>query len=334
MENNKVKKLWEELGKSDSEFTIGYEDFVRAMEDSNTRKTVYKNMREIDPEFTVTDEEADNYWGFQSSKTNPQFENSLLQTDTTQRSDATYVANLPESAYANIEDVMSKTPVSMRQEKYTGVSDDDLGAAYQDMLAKAEQKKKDVIAEQEKEYRNYMKENKFASAFSDARANPAYVLKDSDISNYVDNKEEFESLKKEIGVRQFESGFEHATNSTVTAESLVRNAQEKKNLTAEDERNLRKAEYLNTKSRELLDAGSKYGDESGIHNWAEGLSNDLFDRDIIAGVGLVRDIKIGNLVKKLNNGEQLSESENALLVASLNLEDVRYTRSFDLATDK
>ena len=113
---------------------------------------------------------------------------------------------------------------------------------------------------------------------------------------------------------------------------LLNLLKQKKNLTAEDERNLRKAEYLNNKSRELLDAGSKYGDESGIHNWVEGLSNDLFDRDIIAGVGLVRDIKIGNLVKKLNDGEQLSESENALLVASLNLEDVRYARSFDLAT--
>jgi curved DNA-binding protein CbpA len=292
MNDDALKVIWSDNAQTDSSFTATYEEFKSAMNQSQDfRNAVYDGIRERDNKATATNQEWDKYLGF-NSITNT---NAVVETEkptvTTQKS-------------------------TLRNEAYSTLSDDDLQGKYNDMLKKAEQRKKEAIEKAKNEQIALAKEKPLLHAISqigqstakspDLAKTPIELMEQQDVSWFLDenDKNEYNLLRNEIGVRGYESGYEGIKKSTEEEENRVKNIRSNAELngtklTARDKSMLRKAEEINRDARELVEAGSKFGNESGIENWADALGNTLIDRDMVIGVGLIRDMKVDNMVEKV-----------------------------------
>ena len=74
MNEDKLQRLWDNTKKLNKNFNMDYDSFKSSMEDKENRSKFYKNLRKLNPDFTYTDDEADNVLGYYSNpsvKANP-----------------------------------------------------------------------------------------------------------------------------------------------------------------------------------------------------------------------------------------------------------------------
>ena len=318
MNEKYLDKIYSDLVNSDKSFTASFDDFKTAMGNQQFRGKVYDGIRAKDPNAKATNEQWDALLGFQT-----QFDK--VATEAT-----------------------NKAVSALRNEKYASLSDDEINEKWNSMLSKGEQNKKANIEKLKKEDKQFAKQKPFLHAISmagmqsgpagDRMPTPTEALEEKHASTFLDpsDLEEFKALDKERGVRIYGSGNKDMKTSTIAASNEVKDIRDRANrdnkkLSARERIDLNMAERINDMSQELIEAPSKFGEESGVANWGKGLSDTLFDRDIISVVGMVRDWEVSNVVKKLNDGETLTDAENALIMAVANFDEVQASRSSDLS---
>lgn len=318
MNENALNTFYNNIVKSDTTFSADYDTFKNGMQDTNVRKELYKRLRESNTNFPANDYDVDVVLGFQT-----QFDKV-----------ATKATN--------------KAVSNLRNEKYASLSDDEIYEKWNSLLSKGEQNKTANIEKLKKEDEQFAKQKPFLHAISmagmqsgpagDRISTPIEALEGKHASAFLDpsDLEEFKALDKERGVRIYESGNKDVKTSTIAASNEVKDIRdranrENKKLSARERIDLNMAERINDMSQKLIEAPSKFGEESGVANWGKGLSDTLFDRDIISVVGMVRDWEVSNVVKKLNDGETLTEAENAMILAVANFDEVQASRSSDLS---
>lgn len=319
MNENALNTFYNNIVKSDTTFSADYDTFKNGMQDANVRKELYKRLRESNSNFPSNDYDVDAVLGFQTK-----FDNAASKAT-------------------------NKAVSELRNDKYASLTDDELDNQWNNMLSKGEQKKSERIASAKNEMERFEREHPFLNAIGKIQdqgvsklpsqsITPIEAIESQHASQFLDESdlEEFKALDKERGVRGHESGHAGIRETTMNAQNIVEDIRDKasrddKPLSGWDKVDLNMAERINTKAQELVDAPSKYGEEAGVSNWWQGLSDTLFDRDIISVVGMVRDMNVSHVVQKLNDGKELSDSENALIVAVANFDEVQERRSSDLS---
>ncbi len=105
------------------------------------------------------------------------------------------------------------------------------------------------------------------------------------------------------------------------------------NLSSDERALLAEVDDLNNKTKKLVEAPSRYGKESGIANWAQGLADTFNDSDLYTlGIEeIVRSGRLASVANKLNEGKELSNAEWLALQAYLNYADVQQARQEDLS---
>lgn len=205
------------------------------------------------------------------------------------------------------------------------------------ILDAAERKKQQRIREQEQ----WEQEHPFLAALSGMShggSMPAPSAKEALMETPTDmftgkQQGQLRAIEDELGQRAGELYIPQAKESIKQSEEFVAKVRSNnKDLSARQKANLGSAEYLLTKANEIANAGSKFDDSKAMANWWEGLKNDLFDRDIVAGWGLKRDVRVNDIVEKVNQGEELTDDESALLNAYFTLATATEARQFDLST--
>lgn len=205
------------------------------------------------------------------------------------------------------------------------------------ILDAAERKKQQRIQKQEQ----WEQEHPFMAALSGmshGSAMPAPSAKEALMETPTDmftgkQQGQLRAIEDELGQRAGELYIPQAKESIKQSEEFVAKVRaNNKDLSARQKANLGSADYLLTKANEIANAGSKFDDSKAMANWLEGLKNDLFDRDIVAGWGLQRDIRVNDIVEKVNQGEELTDDEAALLNAYFTLATATEARQFDLST--
>ena len=317
--NEKVlNAIYSNLSKADTTFTATYDQFKTLMNDSNVRNAVYDNIRKMDSSATGTNQQFDELLGYSTK----------------------FEAEADKAADAGV--------ANLRNKKYEALSDDEVYEQWNSILAKGEQNKAAKISKTKKEQEQFAAQKPLLNAISQMQdinqsgikpTTPIESLQAQHASLFLDpsDLEEYKSLDKERGVRIHMSGNQDAKTNTVNSSNIVKDirdraARDNKKLSASERIDLNMAERINDMSQELIEAPSKFGEESGVSNWWQGMTDTLFDRDIISVVGMVRDWEVSSVVKKLNDGEELTESENALIVAVANFDEVQKSRSSDLST--
>ena len=117
MNDDALKVIWSDNAQTDSSFTATYEEFKSAMNQSQDfRNAVYDGIRERDNEATATNQEWDEYLGF----------NSITNTNAVEETE---------------KPAVTTTKSTLRNEAYSTLSDKDLQGKYSEMRSKAEQKK-------------------------------------------------------------------------------------------------------------------------------------------------------------------------------------------------
>ena len=318
MNENALNTFYSNIINNDSTFAADYDTFKSGMENPAVRKEVYKKIRQSNPNFPVNDEEIDATLGYQTK-----FDN--VATDAT-----------------------NKAVSALRNEKYASLSDEEIYDKWNKMLSKGEQNKTANIEKLKKEEEQFAKQKPFLHALSnvamqsgpagDRMPTPIEAIEEKHASTFLDpsDLEEFKALDKERGVRIYESGNPDVKTSTIASVNYIKDIRDRANrdnkkLSARERVDLNMAERINDMSQELIEAPSKFGEESGVVNWGTGLSDKLFDRDIISVIGMVRDWEVSHVVKKLNNEENLTEAENAMIMAVANFDEVQLSRSSDLS---
>ena len=205
------------------------------------------------------------------------------------------------------------------------------------ILDAAERKKQQRIREQEQ----WEQEHPFFAALSGMShggAMPAPSAKEALMETPTDmftgkQQGQLRAIEDELGQRAGELYIPQAKEAIKQSEEFVAKVRaNNKDLSVRQKANLGSAEYLLTKANEIANAGSKFDDSKAMANWWEGLKNDLFDRDISAVWGVQRDIRVNDIVEKVNNGEELTDDEAALLNAYFTLATATEARQFDLST--
>lgn len=204
------------------------------------------------------------------------------------------------------------------------------------IMSEAERKKQQRIREQEQ----WEKEHPFFAALSGishagAMQTPSMKEKLEGTPTKMfagKQQEQLREIEDELGRRAGDLYIPQAKETIKQSEDFVAQVRANdKKLSAGQKVNLNRAEYLLTKANEIANAGGRFDDSKAMANWWEGLKNDL-DRDIIAGVGLARDVEINSIVEKVNNGKELTDDEAALLNAYFTLATATDARQFDLST--
>lgn len=261
--------------------------------------------------------------------TNPRVEDYPAPTNETE-----YEANMLNQNWGENDFLAARKGVSARPlEKY---SEEALRLRRQQILDEAERKKQQAVSE----HAQWEKEHPFLAALSGVSRGGAMPVPDmkekieeTPVKMYTGaQQEQLQAVEDELGRRARGGVIPQAQESTKQSEALTALVRQEKDLSTHQRANLGAAEYLNTKANEILNAGSKFDDSDAMANWWEGLKNDLFDRDISGVMGFQREARIGGIVTKLNNDEELTADEQVLLNAYFNLAMATEARQFDLST--
>lgn len=325
---------------------VSEERFTQMMGNAQERKAYFDYVRQNHNAFYGDNYErfsaaADKMLGLSTPKqtersqagsvgTNPRVEDYPAPTNETE-----YEANMLNQNWGENDFLAARKGVSARPlEKY---SDEALRLRREQILGNAERKKQQSISEQE----NWEKTHPFLAALSGvshAGAMPIQSQKEKmqetpDAMYTGEHNAQLQAIEDELGRRAKDTVIPQAIESTRQSEEWTAKVRENsRDMSLHQRNNIGAAEYLNTKANEILNAGSKFDDSNAIANWAEGLKNDLFDRDISGIMSAQRAGRINNIVTKLNSGEELTEDEAVLLNAYINLAAATEARQFDLST--
>ena len=325
---------------------VSEERFTQMMGNAQERKAYFDYVRQNHNAFYGDNYErfsaaADKMLGLSTPKqtersqagsvgTNPRVEDYPAPTNETE-----YEANMLNQNWGENDFLAARKGVSAQPlEKY---SDEALRLRREQILGNAERKKQQSISEQE----NWEKTHPFLAALSGvshAGAMPIQSQKEKmqetpDAMYTGEHNAQLQAIEDELGRRAKDTVIPQAIESTLQSEEWTAKVRENsRDMSLHQRNNIGAAEYLNTKANEILNAGSKFDDSNAIANWAEGLKNDLFDRDISGIMSAQRAGRINNIVTKLNSGEELTEDEAVLLNAYINLAAATEARQFDLST--
>lgn len=147
--------------------------------------------------------------------------------------------------------------------------------------------------------------------------------------------EELAAIRNELGRRAASAGFGEQIAAVQQGKERIAAMRSHYNdgtaKNAKDDVNLASADYMLTKASEILNAPSRFDQTNGFANFFKGAGNDLFDRQFFATIDLQRNIRLANIVKKLNGGTELSPTEQEMLDAYVTLSEAQQARANDLS---
>ena len=320
MNEQNMQRLYTSLKDLDSNFTRTFQEFSADMQDEGKRRRLHASLSQIDGNFTRTYEEFSADMGLSVGAQ----ENLAEARETAQQASA---------VAPKVEDVLRPDDYEGDGSFY-GLSDDELGQQIASLNSAREAKraqKRDEIQQSKKGFFT-----RLGDAMYEAHSGVSSVTRDEAIINSIkldpQDEERYNRLVQEQVWRQRQEGSEYEQ----LGRALV-NAKEQLDIIRErDGKSLDTggAEAYLDKALDLYQAPSKFGNGSGIKNWAAGLGDQLADYDTwtVGVTEMARAINLNALVNKLNDGEDLTDSEEAELEAFLLYGMVQDARQNDLST--
>ena len=325
MNEQNMRRLYESLGQLDTNFTRTFDEFSQDMQNEDKRRRLHTSLSKIDSNFTRTYEEFSQDMGLSIGVTGGQNQEAREESQQSKK------------VAPKVEDILRPEDYE-GQDSFYGLSDDDLRSQI-DALNTAREAKKEEMRKQIQE-----KQNSFWGRLGDALtglANPNIVgyknaaNEDAMVeATRLSPKEEerYNRLIQEQIWRQRQEGSEYEQ----LGQSLL-NATERLNAIREREgKSLETggADAYLDKALKLYKAPSKFGNNNGVKNWAVGLRDQLADYDTwtVGITEMARSINLNAIVNKMNNEEELTESEKVELEAFLLYGMVQDARQYDLST--
>ncbi len=214
---------------------------------------------------------------------------------------------------------------------FSNMSYEELQAKKDEMVRVAEEKRRQEVekAKQWEEEHPFLNALTATRGLGAAKGTKATVVQQADVSMFMDDHEEWDAVKEEWGKRQYEVNYNNIGQDVAGMQKYV-SAIPRENKRFAEKKDLDKAEYILHQAELLASAPSKHDvSRLGIQNFGKGFA-DNFNRDLIPAVELIRDVNINKAVKKMNNQEELTEGETALILAYITYSDVQQARSYDL----
>ena len=325
MNEQNMRRLYESLGQLDTNFTRTFDEFSQDMQNEDKRRRLHASLSKIDSNFTRTYEEFSQDMGLSIGVTGGQNQEAREESQQSKK------------VAPKVEDILRPEDYE-GQDSFYGLSDDDLRSQI-DALNTAREAKKEEMRKQIQE-----KQNSFWGRLGDALtglANPNIVgyknaaNEDAMVeATRLSPKEEerYNRLIQEQIWRQRQEGSEYEQ----LGQSLL-NATERLNAIREREgKSLETggADAYLDKALKLYKAPSKFGNNNGVKNWAVGLRDQVADYDTwtVGITEMARSINLNAIVNKMNNEEELTESEKVELEAFLLYGMVQDARQHDLST--
>ena len=325
MNEQNMHRLHESLGQLDSNFTRTYDEFVQDMQDDGKRRRLHASLGNLDSNFTRTYEEFSQDMGL--SVSSPQ----------DQLGEARETAQHAKNNALQVEDVTRPEDYDGDGSFY-GLSDDDLRSQIDALNAAREAKKEETRKEIRASKKSFW--TRLSDALIDSNPNDIGGYTNSSVRDQAlvdmtkltpEEEERYNRLVQEQTWRQRQAGseYEQLGQSLLEAKDRLATARER------DGRSLDTggADAYLDKAISLYQAPSKFGNSSGVKNWAVGLGDQLADYDTwtVGVTEMARAINLNALVDKLNNEEELTESEEAELEAFLLYGAVQDARQNDLS---
>lgn len=322
MNEQNMHRLHESLGKLDSNFTRTYDEFVQDMQDDGKRRRLHASLGNLDSNFTRTYEEFSQDMGLSVSSAQEQLgearevaqqaKNNALQVDGVAR----------PADYEPIAEGQQESETAWLTSPYHNLTDDEL----EEQLGRIAE----IRNARHIETHPRMNNEDDAKAYY---ANMGNRLNGVGVWQYSDDAldDRYNRLTQEQVWRQRQPGGELYQLGQSLQEARER-------LDAAREREGRSldtggAEAYLDKAVRLYQAPSKFSNSSGLKNWAVGLGDQLADYDTwtVGVTEMARAINLNALVDKLNNEDELTESEEAELEAFLLYGAVQDARQNDLS---
>ncbi|MBQ7484860.1 MAG: hypothetical protein IJT89_12505, partial [Bacteroidaceae bacterium] len=318
--NNNLEALYSSLKRHKPDYSKSINEFEADMQDENNRSALLQSLQRNYP-------------------------NKFGQKDLATFSAELGIVASPKELALQTQGNMQAPKIEevIRPEDYAGegsfygLSDDELRKQIEDLDAAREAKKDSLRNEQAKRRESFW--YRLGEIMNDANHATRGItpverdqMEIDGVRLGADEEERYNRLTQEQTWRQRQAGSEYEQ----LGKSLVEARQRLDNIRDADGRDLDTGgagAYLD-KAIKLYQAPSKFGNGNGIKNWASGLGDQLADYDTwtVGVTEMARAINLNALVNKLNDGEELTDGEEAELEAFLLYGMVQDARQKDLST--